>query len=106
MTVRIVFMLSGFVIVQAAGAAWAEPAPSAAPAPAAQSATPPPQPAAKPALNLRLNDRDLRSIPDSPKESAKKQDVVDSLPGLGGKPSDSWSQPVTPAKIVPESNPY
>ena len=77
-----------------------------------QPATPTPAPAAQPApgaekprLNLRLDDRDLRSAAPytpNPKEPGKK-DAADSLPGLGGKPSTSWDQPA-PEVVVPKSN--
>jgi hypothetical protein len=76
--------------------------------PAAPAASQPAQPAQapeKPRLNLRLDDRDLRSaVPytPNPKEAGGK-DAADSLPGLGGKPSTSWDQPA-PEVVVPKSN--
>jgi hypothetical protein len=77
----------------------------AAQTPPAQPATQQqPQPAEKPTLNLRLNERDLRSaIPYTPAETDKKKGPEDGLPGLGGKPTSSWDQP-SPEQVVPKSN--
>ena len=73
-------------------------------APAQPPAQQPAQAPEKPTLNLRLNERDLRSaVPYTPKEGDRKKDAADSLPGLGGKPSSSWDQP-SPEQVVPKSN--
>jgi hypothetical protein len=85
-------------------AASAAVAAQTAPAQPAAAQQPPPQAPEKPRLNLRLDDRDLRSAtPYTPKEDGKKQDASDGLPGLGGKPTTSWDQPA-PEKVVPISN--
>jgi hypothetical protein len=64
----------------------------------------PPQAPEKPKLNLRLDDREVRSaIPYTPRDDGKRQQTSDGLPGLGGKPSSSWDQP-TPEQVVPKSN--
>ena len=73
-------------------------------APAQPAAQQQPQAPERPKLNLRLDDKDLRSaIPYTPKEGGKKPDAADGLPGLGGKPASSWDQP-TPEQVVPKSN--
>jgi hypothetical protein len=90
--------LLAFSLLAGAGTVAAQTAP---PQPATQQQPQPPQ---KPALNLRLNERDLRSaIPYTPAETDKKKGSADGLPGLGGKPSSSWDQPA-PEQVVPKSN--
>jgi len=91
------------------GAASAQPV--AAPAPAAPdpATAKPRQPPEKnkPVLNLRLDDRELRSAASyTPNESSKKPATAESLPGLGGSPSESWNQPATPSRVIPPSSPY
>jgi hypothetical protein len=90
------------------GAAAAQPATAPAPVVPAQSTTKPPQlPENKPVLNLRLDDRELRSAASyTPNESSKKPATAESLPGLGGSPSESWNQPATPSRVIPPSSPY
>jgi hypothetical protein len=93
--------LLAFALLACVGAAAAQPAPK--PAPEA-STTQQPQGAETPRLNLRLNEKDLRSaIPYSPNAGDKKQEGAQGLPGLGGKPSTSWDQP-TPEQVVPKSS--
>ncbi|HZQ71341.1 MAG TPA: hypothetical protein VFB08_00375 [Burkholderiales bacterium] len=79
----------------------------------AQGATPPEkkdaaqQPAKPPALNLRLDSRELRStIQPSAQETYKKQDAG-GLPGLGDSSSPAsriLEQQPSPEKVVPISN--
>jgi len=91
------------------GAASAQPLAAPAPAAPEPSTTKPQQPPEKnkPVLNLRLDDRELRSATSyTPNESSKKPVAADSLPGLGGSPSESWNQPATPTRVVPPSSPY
>ena len=83
----------------AAAAAAQQPA---APAPT-QSAQPAQAPE-RPRLNLRLDERDLRSaVPytPNPKDASRKQD--DSLPGLGGAPKRELDS-LPPEVVVPKSN--
>jgi hypothetical protein len=93
--------LLALALLAIAGNAAAQPA--SAPAPA-QPAAQPPQPATRPTLNLRLDERELRSIiPPSSKETYRKQDAADGLPGLGGNPKREFDQP-SPEQVVPKSN--
>lgn len=88
------------------GAAASPQAPNRAPA-LEQPTTQPPQPPAKPALKLRLDEVDLRrAITFDAKDGGRKPDAAQSLPGLGGKPSKSWESS-TPDVVPPSSNsPY
>jgi len=89
------------------GAASAQPVTAPAPVVPAPSTTKPAQPPEKPLLNLRLDERELRSATSyTPSESSKKPAAADSLPGLGGNPAESWNQPATPSRVVPPSSPY
>jgi hypothetical protein len=95
--------LLAFTLLAGVGTVAAQTAPAQT-APAQPATQQPPQAAEKPTLNLRLNERDLRSaIPYTPTESDRKKGAGDGLPGLGGKPSTSWDQP-TPEQVVPKSN--
>jgi hypothetical protein len=80
-----------------------QPSSSQAHAPA-QPPAQAPQPAARPLdLNLRLNDLDRPPAVTFAPQEKKKQDAVQGLPQLGGKPSRTLDQP--PPDVVPPSNP-
>jgi len=49
------------------------------------------QPAPRPALKLRLDELDPEPARYAPREPVKK-DAVQSLPGLGGRPHETWEQ--------------
>lgn len=101
---KILEMLVAFALLAAAGAAAPQQASTPAPAPA-PSATQPPQPAARPILNLRLDEVEPRPvITFAPKDGGKEQDAAQRLPGLGGKPAKSWENPIP--TVVPKSSDY
>ena len=94
-----------FALLAAAPAAAPQQMSAQAPAPA-QSATQPPQPAAKRILKLRLDEIQPRpAITFAPNDGSRKQDMEQSLPGLGGNPSKSLQNP-PPSAVVPPSSDY
>ena len=99
-------MFVAFALLATAGAAAPQQVSTPAPTPA-QSEAQPPQPAAKPALKLRLDEADLRRvITFDAKDSGNKQDAAQSLPELGGNPSRSLEKSLapTPTSVFPDAS--
>ena len=65
--------------------------PAAAQTPPADQQKPAAQPAPRPALKLRLDELDPEPARYAPREPVKK-DAVQTLPGLGGRPQETWEQ--------------
>ncbi len=65
---------------------------------AAQAPAQDPAPKARPPLKLNLDEIEAPRprITFDPQDEKKKQDPVNNLPGLGGRPSDVWVEPSKP----------
>ena len=89
--------------------AIAGPAAAQAPAPAPsadQASAPEAKAKPRPPLNLKLDETDQHRprVTFDPRDSGKKQDAASELPGLGGRPANTWERPSS-ATYPPDTNP-